>query len=357
MDVLTGPMLIGTILNVMLYGVMLSQCLTYFVTYGQRDRLSIKLLVAFLLLADTVNSVFDVTFTYRYTITLFGNFDAVMVSDWVFNTDPIMTVIISSTVQSFFAWRVARLTGYKWIGIVLVISAFVQLLCGLGTTIGCSIVKEFLRFQEFRVVVIIWLGLSALTDITITGILSWYLHSHRTGFTSTDDIISKLIRMTVQTGLITTVWAVVDLIVYLSFSNSLHLIFNIPLCKLYTNSLLSTLNSRGGWDASYGSKHEFSQSQHRSGGRSGGDRVSGNVWNAPGLKSANSGIQVVTSSTVHHDVDVEMTAYSPDHKMKSITEFAKQGGETHPTPVRLMTSDAHRGGEDESSMHSVYDRK
>jgi len=358
MDVLTGPMLIGTVLNGLLYGMILSQCLNYFVAYGKRDRLPIKLLVSFLLLADTVNFAFDVAFTYRYTITLFGNFEAVALSNWVFNTDPVMVVIISSTVQSFFAWRVARLTGYKWIGILLGLSAFAQFLCGLGTAIGCSIVKEFLRFQEFRVVVIIWLVLSAVTDIAITGILSWYLHSHRTGFSSTNDIISRLIRITVQTGLITTIWAIVDLIVYLSFSNSLHLIFNIPLCKLYTISLLSTLNTRGGWNTSYETKHEFSHSdQPRSGGQAGTGRVGqSNTWNDPGVKSTSSGIQVVTSSTVHHDVDLEMSAYPPEHKMRSITEFTRQGDD-HPTPVRLMTSDAQGEIEDEASMHSDFDRK
>ncbi len=37
-----------------------------------------------------------------------------------------------------------------------------------------------------------------------------------------------------------------------------HLIFNFPLCKLYTNTLLSSLNSRSGW--AYSSKQSHSQS-------------------------------------------------------------------------------------------------
>jgi hypothetical protein len=58
--------------------------------------------------------------------------------------------------------------------------------------------------------------------------------SHRTGFSATDDIINKIIRrmlffvplsvltvihvftVTVQTGLVTSVWAIIDLLLYLA---------------------------------------------------------------------------------------------------------------------------------------------
>ncbi|KAF8877461.1 hypothetical protein CPB84DRAFT_1661517, partial [Gymnopilus junonius] len=49
---------------------------------------------------------------------------------------------------------------------------------------------------------------------------------------------------TVQTGLITAVVATIDLFIYVFNPTGLHLIFNFPLCKLYSNSLMSTFNSR-----------------------------------------------------------------------------------------------------------------
>jgi hypothetical protein len=81
---------------------------------------------------------------------------------------------------------------------------------GFGTTIGCAIVKDFLKFQgnslypspygrrdmgiEFKSVVIVWLSLSALTDVIIALTMVQYLRSHRTGFSSTEDILTKLVR-------------------------------------------------------------------------------------------------------------------------------------------------------------------
>lgn len=46
---------------------------------------------------------------------------------------------------------------------------------GLGTTIGCSIVQEFREFQRFKVVVIIWLSLSALTVCFFFALFSLHL--------------------------------------------------------------------------------------------------------------------------------------------------------------------------------------
>ncbi|KAF8884572.1 hypothetical protein CPB84DRAFT_1659994, partial [Gymnopilus junonius] len=66
----------------------------------------------------------------------------------------------------------------------------------------------------------------------------------RTGFHQTDMLIDRIIRTTAQTGLITAVVATIDLFVYVFDPTGLHLIFNFPLCKLYSNSLMSTFNSR-----------------------------------------------------------------------------------------------------------------
>ncbi|KAG8687457.1 hypothetical protein FRC08_011956 [Ceratobasidium sp. 394] len=158
-----------------------------------------------------------------------------------------MTVTIASTTQYFFAWRVARLTGRSWIGWSIAGTTFIQFLAGAATSAAAWIIVDFSRFGEVKLPIIVWLTTSAIADVLITCVLSWYLHSHRTGFPRTDHVITRIIQLTIQTGLMTSLWATIDLILYLTLDNNLHLLFNLPLCKLYTNSLMSTLNSRGGW--------------------------------------------------------------------------------------------------------------
>ncbi|KAJ6488054.1 hypothetical protein C8R45DRAFT_264917 [Mycena sanguinolenta] len=57
-------------------------------------------------------------------------------------------------------------------------------------------------------------------------------------------LVDRIIRITLQTGLTTAVCAIADLILFLADPVGLHLAFNFPLCKLYTNSLFSSLNAR-----------------------------------------------------------------------------------------------------------------
>ncbi|KZT18375.1 hypothetical protein NEOLEDRAFT_171582 [Neolentinus lepideus HHB14362 ss-1] len=54
-------------------------------------------------------------------------------------------------------------------------------------------------------------------------------------------------RVVIPTGLITSVVAALNLVLYLTTETSVPLVFNIPLAKLYTNCVLSTLNARQFW--------------------------------------------------------------------------------------------------------------
>ncbi|CAE6465356.1 unnamed protein product [Rhizoctonia solani] len=156
-----------------------------------------------------------------------------------------MTVMISSTAQGFFAWRIVKLTKQVWLGWLIASTIMLQFAAGLAGSIGGFILNEFERFHQLKVPVIVWLVSSVVTDTVITSILIWYLHTHRTGYSKTDDRISRIVRNTMQTGLAVTVWATADLVLFLVMPyNSMHLFFQLPLCKLYTASLLSTLNAR-----------------------------------------------------------------------------------------------------------------
>ncbi|CAE6426889.1 unnamed protein product [Rhizoctonia solani] len=314
MDLLLGPILLGTIVNILLYGIMITQTSIYYAAFP-RDHRWIKILVAYMFIVDTLNSIFDIGLVWKYTITLFGDHQGILVSSWWFNVEPVMTVMISSTTQCFFAWRVAKLTGHAWMGWAIAIAALVQFVAGLAATVGTFVVRDFARFQELRVPVIIWLVLSAITDIVITCILSWYLHTHRTGFSKTDDVITRLVRLTVQTGLITTVWATTDLLVYLCWSNNMHMFFQLPLCKLYTNSLMSTLNSRSGWGGSFGKSSGNADPMSGATGSGLPGRKDPALWRPDQTKSQQATvIQVVTTETVHRDDGFELEEYGLDTK-------------------------------------------
>jgi len=245
-EIALGPMLIGTVFNIVLYGIMITQVYLYFSTY-KKDRKWLKCLVFFLFLADTVNAVFDLVYIYDALIVNFNNAEYLAKATWVFGTDPAMTGIISCCVQLFFSWRVKVVTGNIWAVLLIASCAIVNMLSSVGTSIAVGIIPVFTEFVRFKVIVIMWLVSSAVADVCITISLTYHLQQNKTGFAATDDVVNRIIRLTVQTGAVTAICAIVDLIFFLVDTTGIHLIFNVPLSKLYTNSLMSSLNARGGW--------------------------------------------------------------------------------------------------------------
>ncbi|TFK50160.1 hypothetical protein OE88DRAFT_1736428 [Heliocybe sulcata] len=245
MDLVLGPTLIGVMFNVFLFGCVCTQCYMYLVTF-KTDSVRIRCLVWFLLIVDALNSAFECVVAYGYTITNFGNFEAAANGNWRAGTGPVLIGVIAATVQGFFAWRVYRLTQMRWFFIMICIFIFVQFLGATLTGIAGSIITPFVEWNrwEVKVPIVVWLVLAATVDCLITFTLTFYLRRSRTGFAVTDHIVTRIIRLTVQTGMLTALWAVLDLVLYLSISSPVHLIFNLALPKLYTNSLLSTLNAR-----------------------------------------------------------------------------------------------------------------
>jgi len=239
-------MLIGFVFNVLLYGIMIAQIYLYYVTY-KKDKTWMKAYVAVLFLADSLNTVFDFVYMYRSLIVHFGDVAFLGNADWVFATDPALTGIIAAMVQVFFAWRVKVLTNNHWFVSIIILASLAGGSGGIATAVEVGIQPQFTLFRNFKSVVILWLASECFADIFITVIMVWHLRKHKTGFQASDELVDRVIRLTMQTGLITSVCATLDLIFYLVDPTGTHLIFNFPLCKLYTNSMMSSLNSRGGW--------------------------------------------------------------------------------------------------------------
>ncbi|KNZ73544.1 hypothetical protein J132_01352 [Termitomyces sp. J132] len=275
-----GPLLVGTVLNFLLYGITITQLYLYHISSNRWE-----IQVYLLFVGDTVHTLFTLLYMYETLIDHFGDTTHLETANWVFATGPALTGILGGLVQAFFAWRIKVLTAGRKITIIILFCATSSFLMGVATATAAGIVPQFDEFPKFRVTVILWLGCSSLADVLITGTLVFYLvnlnmktinllqdlmfdqKNHKTGFIRTDTYIDRVIRLTVQTGLITAIWAFVDLMLFLLSASFLqqdckwffltvccdffipcrHLLFNTPLSKLYTNSLMSSLNARKFW--------------------------------------------------------------------------------------------------------------
>ncbi|KAF9046279.1 hypothetical protein BJ165DRAFT_1140115 [Panaeolus papilionaceus] len=179
-DIAHGPMLIGFMFNILLYGIMMTQVYIYFTTY-KRDKSWMKIFVVFLLVLDTANSVFDFIYLYQSLITYFGDDIRLATANWLFATDPALTAIIASLVQGFFAWRIHVLTQSRVLVLLVAMGSVAGTIGGVITSCEVGRTPRFVDFQDFKSFVILWLVSESITDILVTTILVWHLKSTKLG--------------------------------------------------------------------------------------------------------------------------------------------------------------------------------
>jgi len=114
----------------------------------------------------------------------------------------------------------------------------------IGSTVASINIPHFVQWHNFDAAVILWLGSAILADVVIASSLIWFLRGRKTGIAITDDLVNKLIKSALQTGMLTSTIACVDLVLFLAREDGTHLIFNLPLSTLYTNSFMAILTSR-----------------------------------------------------------------------------------------------------------------
>ncbi|KAJ7613552.1 hypothetical protein FB45DRAFT_1112153 [Roridomyces roridus] len=89
------------------------------------------------------------------------------------------------------------------------------------------------------------LGTSAAVDIVIAVSMTFVLlRSRAQALGHTNSILTRLVRLTVETGTITAIAAIVDLVFFIKAHNGLHQVSGVILGKMYSNTLLVLLNNR-----------------------------------------------------------------------------------------------------------------
>ncbi|KAJ7586411.1 hypothetical protein C8J56DRAFT_944699 [Mycena floridula] len=243
-----GPLLVGVLFSTLLYGVNIVQSL-------YRDSVWTRGLVLCLCLCITLKTVLHMVAVYQPLVQQFGR-PTLSVSGTHFlfyfrvNTtfkDPVLTGIISTPVQLLMAWRIMVITETRLWTCIIVALAMLSFGASIGTTIETVLKPAFSQFSEFRAAPITWLISSAITDLIITGVLVYSLHVRKSGYnTSLDAYVNHIIRLTIQTGALTAIFALSDALVVVLLKVCF-LAWDLSLPNLYLSTILSSLNARDSW--------------------------------------------------------------------------------------------------------------
>ncbi|KAI9446100.1 hypothetical protein H4582DRAFT_1903448 [Lactarius indigo] len=250
LEEIIAPMLLGALWNWTLYGVLVVQLYVY--TYNfPGDRTPLKLLVYSIFLIETVQTALTGADLYYWLVSGFGNIGR-LTSPHLSGFDvPIIGSIVSLAVQFFFVYRIWILSerSYRFLFIGVIIC-----LCSITAVVGACIGgvyvyihKKFVTGRVLKVLALIWVSGNALSDILIAASMLYHLVRRRSegGRNYSDHVLSKVVRLTIETNVLTMTVGIVSLLMFAIFPDKRW--FTCPtaiLGKLYSNTLLVSLNNR-----------------------------------------------------------------------------------------------------------------
>lgn len=239
-----GAAFIGVVVSGCLFGVSCVQAWYYFT--HQSDRWHLKALVAAVMLTDSVHQALITHTVYTYTITNWGNVNFLGVLVRTLLIEVLFNGFTTFMVQCFLATRIWRLSDRKvWLIVIIVLLVFGEFGVNLAYTTISLRYETFAQLAHIKGLSLATNALAAAGDIVIAASLCTILQRSRTGFHRSDTIITKLIVFSVNTGLLTSLCALASLVSILAWPNTfIYIAFFFCIGRLYTNSLLATLNAR-----------------------------------------------------------------------------------------------------------------
>ncbi|KAF7294182.1 hypothetical protein HMN09_01146600 [Mycena chlorophos] len=265
-EIFTAPILAGTQANWLLLGTLAIQTCSsptlledfpltsssdkFHLTFPN-ERLWIRILVYTLFTLEVVQTAITSHFAYSLLVVSWGDPTIFSKLPWSSLAVPIFTGITSASVQMFYAWRIYVLKKERiWARVVcvlIIMLALMQSLAAFITDARFAVTTQISVLAELMIGVKVWLMGSAACDLVITVTLLIILTEYRrnTPWKRMDGLLARLIYNTIETGAVTSVVAVCDVVLFILFpETNLHQTPAFMLGKLYTNVLLTTLNAR-----------------------------------------------------------------------------------------------------------------
>ncbi|KAK0216501.1 hypothetical protein EDD85DRAFT_869975 [Armillaria nabsnona] len=257
--------LIGCFLSLILYGILCDQVYIYYISFP-KDNLTSKTVVYLLWLTETVQTATNIYYTFDTFCYDFGNLSGLDDVSIIWFTIPILCGFVGCTAQLFYAWRMYKFSKKaRWLCIIISVIAFTQftgaICCGIEVR-NTGHYSKLQKSSKMKVTAIIWLGGSVLCDTAIALCMTYLLSRAQTGLKSTRILLSRLIRLSIETGTITgwpytrkldrissfticaAALAAVHMAIFLSYHNNYHTVPANCLVKIYSNTVLAVCNSR-----------------------------------------------------------------------------------------------------------------
>jgi len=239
-----GPFVTGVMMQQMFLGVFCVQVYDYWRIFP-KDTMFNRMAVVVLTVLTILQGVMDYINLYRNTVTFYGVFAKYDEQDWSLWWEIGVTAIIGSVAQVFFLERCYSATKNKIVLVVVGAAIATSLGFGIASSIGFQRIRLLSKVLDIPIPIIGWLTATAVLDVAISAILIYALMRVKTPFRKTEAVITKIIRVTMETSSITASIAIINLVLYLALPNAAyHLLPQLIMGKMYAISVMVTLSSR-----------------------------------------------------------------------------------------------------------------
>ncbi|PBK63084.1 hypothetical protein ARMSODRAFT_1024376 [Armillaria solidipes] len=243
-----GALYVGAIIAAMLFGITNLQVAMYYKKYPN-DWWFYRYSVVLLWALDTLHVALSTHALYVYMIDMFGDFIGALELRHVWTMQLQLSVndLLVVYVQWLYAIRLWRLGRHfhkilPWFVFLAVAASL-----GAGIFIVCDIIPNLASVSVAKRSVYVYCSTIAATDFIIALPMCYYLHKSRaaTNFTSTADLLLRLMRLVLVSGLATSACSLLTLIAFIVWPESLIFLgIHFVLSKLYVNSILAMFNFR-----------------------------------------------------------------------------------------------------------------
>lgn len=250
-----GPILLGALFAYLLYGVLLTMTAQYYQITERREPWGLRILVPVVLITQTLQVAFLADNAWTICVLGFLNPMNIVIPAPRAQAMSLLNGIISLFVQFFFAWRIYSLANKIRGGLVaaLIVAALslTQFAGVLAISFKFMATKgwhgKVISMDVVKVPIAIHLASTAACDTVITIAMIYVLSVYRenTSFARTKTLLNTLIMSTIENGLITTVTAIANLIVFfVRKRDMIHFAFQYVIGGLYAIVFITSLNRR-----------------------------------------------------------------------------------------------------------------
>ncbi|KAM5543562.1 hypothetical protein V8D89_002813 [Ganoderma adspersum] len=238
---------ISVVATSIIYGITCIQAFQYYRSpRSKRDTSGLKYLVFVLWALDSIQEAFAVHVFYFFLVDGFDNPASFDIPIWCVQAGILVNALVQLLVKTFYAVRIFRIS-HNYL---------------VATTVGTLNVARFdwpaFFFSrsstlsrgeivyELRYIGSTGLGMEAVTGILISAWGVYQLLKRRSDLkTRGNDIISRLVMLTIATGSLSALFVIADFISYVVAPTKFYvLFFNMIIAKMDINALLTSLNCR-----------------------------------------------------------------------------------------------------------------